>query len=87
MISLLACAIWESLEVDEIAFVLLALAIGLAWFSVRRWRTARRELDRRIALERALDERRTEQDRLAREVAQRRTDCNESGASPQESAF
>jgi hypothetical protein len=28
---------WESLEVDELAFVLLALAIGLAWFSARRW--------------------------------------------------
>ncbi len=44
---------WEFLEVDEIAFVLLALPIGLAWFSVRRWRAAKRELDRRISLEAA----------------------------------
>jgi hypothetical protein len=39
---------WESLELDEIAFVLLSLALGLAWFSARRWRDARRELDRRL---------------------------------------
>jgi hypothetical protein len=44
---------WESFEVDELAFVLLVLSLGLTWFSARRWRAAQRELERRLDLERA----------------------------------
>jgi len=40
---------WESLELDEIAFVLLVLSGGLTWFSIRRWREARSELRRCLA--------------------------------------
>jgi len=39
---------WESLELDEIAFVLLVLSCGLVWFSIRRWREARGELLRHL---------------------------------------
>jgi hypothetical protein len=55
-----ARATWR---IDEIALVLDVLLLGLAWFSVRRWREARREARLRGDLARA----------LAREVAERRT--------------
>jgi hypothetical protein len=46
---------WKWLELDELAFALLVLAVGLAWFSARRWRRALEELERRIAAERSFE--------------------------------
>ena len=42
---------WERLQLDELPGVLLVLALGLAWFAVRRYREAGRELRRRCAAE------------------------------------
>src|SRR5207249_11570809 len=35
---------WERFQVDELAIVLVALAIGMSWFALRRYADARREL-------------------------------------------
>lgn len=60
----------ESFQLDELAFVLLSLAIGLAWFSARRWRGTRRELNARLAIEAKLERTLAEQRRLAREFVE-----------------
>lgn len=57
----------ESFQLDELAFVLLSLAIGLAWFSARRWRGTQRELNARLLIEAKLERALEEQRRLARE--------------------
>ncbi|HTV49763.1 MAG TPA: sensor histidine kinase [Steroidobacteraceae bacterium] len=57
----------EWFQLDELTFVLLSIAVGLAWFAARRWRGTRRELDARVALERQLAESLEEQRRLARQ--------------------
>jgi two-component system, NarL family, sensor histidine kinase UhpB len=57
----------ESFQLDELTFVLLALAIGLAWFSARRWRGTYRELHARLDLQGRLAQTLDEQRRLARQ--------------------
>ncbi len=57
----------ESFQLDELTFVLLSLAIGLAWFAARRWRGAQRALDARLAIEARLARTLEEQRRLARQ--------------------
>jgi len=42
---------WERIQLDEVPAILLALALGLVWFAVRRQRETRRELIRRVAAE------------------------------------
>jgi two-component system, NarL family, sensor histidine kinase UhpB len=60
----------ESLQLDELSFVLLSLAIGLAWFAARRWRGTRRELTDRLAVEAQLARALDEQRRLARQFVE-----------------
>jgi len=60
----------ESLDLDELSFVLLALAMGLAWFSARRWRGTRRELHARLMVQGQLARTLDEQRRLARQFAE-----------------
>jgi two-component system, NarL family, sensor histidine kinase UhpB len=61
----------ESLQLDELSFVLVTLAVGLTWFAARRWLGTRRELADRLAVEAQLARALGEQRRLAREfVAQ-----------------
>ncbi|HMF27853.1 MAG TPA: hypothetical protein VKE42_03720, partial [Candidatus Cybelea sp.] len=38
---------WERFQVDELAVVLVALAIGMTWFALRRYSDARSEVRRR----------------------------------------
>jgi signal transduction histidine kinase len=38
---------WERIQLDELPAILLALALGLAWFARRRYQEARREIARR----------------------------------------
>ncbi len=57
----------EAFQLDEVAFVLLSLAIGMAWFSARRWREARRQLHGRLAVQIELERILGEQRRLARD--------------------
>jgi len=57
----------ESFQLDELAFVLLSLAVGLAWFAARRWRATQRELQARLALQAKLEQTLDEQRRLARQ--------------------
>jgi signal transduction histidine kinase len=57
----------EAFQLDELAFVLLSLAIGLAWFSARRWRGTQRELNARLAIQAKLAQTLDEQRRLARQ--------------------
>lgn len=57
----------ERFQLDELAFVLLSLATGLGWFSARRWRTAKRELDRRLVVETELKRILVEQRQLAQQ--------------------
>jgi signal transduction histidine kinase len=59
----------ESFQLDELAFVLLSLAIGFAWFSARRWRGTRRELNAKLLLQCELAQTLDEQRRLARQFA------------------
>jgi two-component system sensor histidine kinase UhpB len=77
-----ALATWtrplERFQVDELPPVLLALAIGLVWFSLRRYREARREIDlRRYAEQRLLlalaENRRLAQQYVDRQEQDRRT--------------
>jgi two-component system, NarL family, sensor histidine kinase UhpB len=58
---------WESLQLDELTFVLLSLAVGLAWFAVRRWRGTRRELKARLGAQKKLALTLDEQRRLAQQ--------------------
>ncbi len=60
----------ESFQLDELTFVLLALAVGLAWFSARRWHGTRRELDTRLALQGKLARTLDEQRRLAHQFVE-----------------
>jgi len=57
----------ESSQLDELTFTLLYLAIGVAWFSARRWRETRRELDARLLMQSRLARTLGEQRRLTRE--------------------
>ena len=57
----------ESFQLDELAFVLLSLAIGLTWFAARRWLGTRRELGARLEIQAKLERTLDEQRRLARE--------------------
>lgn len=61
----------ESFQLDEPTFVLLSLAIGLAWFAARRWRATQRELNARLAIQAKLDRTLDEQRRLARQFVDR----------------
>jgi len=57
----------ESFQLDELAFVLLSLAIGMAWFAARRWHATQRELNARLAIHAKLEQTLDEQRRLARQ--------------------
>lgn len=46
---------WEGWQLDELPVVLVVLAAGLAWFALRRYRDARREISRRHAAEAQLE--------------------------------
>lgn len=65
---------YERWQLDELPVTLLALASGLAWFALRRWRHAAAELERRLAAERRVMELAARNRNLAREliVAQER---------------
>jgi len=43
---------YERWQLDELPATLLALAAGLGWFALRRWREGRREIERRLVVER-----------------------------------
>ncbi|HUI62396.1 MAG TPA: sensor histidine kinase [Steroidobacteraceae bacterium] len=60
----------ESLDLDEFTFVLLTLAVGLAWLSARRWRGTRRELRARLMIQGQLAQTLDEQRRLARQFVE-----------------
>ncbi len=60
----------ESFELDELAFVLLSLAIGLAWFAARRWRGTCHELQARLAIQAKLAQTLDEQRRLAQQFVE-----------------
>lgn len=47
---------WERVQLDELPDVLWVLTIGLAWYAVRRYRDARRDVERRRAAEARLGE-------------------------------
>ena len=69
---------WERFQLDELPAVLLALAAGLAWFAVRRYWEAGRELLRRQAAEAQLaaalaDNRRLSQQYVRLQEAERKT--------------
>ncbi len=57
----------EAFQLDELAFALLTLAVGLVWFALRRWREARRELESRLATQALLAEALAAQRRLAQQ--------------------
>jgi len=56
---------WERFEVDELSTVLVAFAIGMAWFAARRLGEARREVAQRADTEHRLAAALAEQRRLA----------------------
>jgi two-component system sensor histidine kinase UhpB len=56
---------WERFQVDELAIVLIALAIGMTWFALRRYSDARAEVRRRNEAQARLTESLAEQRRLA----------------------
>lgn len=69
---------WERFQLDELPAVLLVLAAGLAWFAVRRYWEAERELLRRQAAEAQLaaalaDNRRLSQQYVRLQEAERKT--------------
>lgn len=69
---------WERFQLDELPAVLLVLAAGLAWFAVRRYWEAGRELLRRQAAEAQLaaalaDNRRLSQQYVRLQEAERKT--------------
>jgi signal transduction histidine kinase len=47
---------YERWELDELPTALLALAAGLSWFALRRWRDARAEIAQRLRAERRIAE-------------------------------
>jgi two-component system, NarL family, sensor histidine kinase UhpB len=61
---------WEVLQIDELPAVLFVLATGLAWFSWRRFREARAEVDRRRRAETRLQSLLLENRRLAQQYLQ-----------------
>jgi two-component system sensor histidine kinase UhpB len=56
---------WERFQVDELAIVLVALAVGMTWFALRRYHNARREVRLRNEAQARLTESLAEQRRLA----------------------
>ena len=56
---------WERFQIDELAIVLVALAIGMTWFALRRYADARAEVRRRNEAQGRLSESLAEQRRLA----------------------
>jgi signal transduction histidine kinase len=58
---------FEFAQLDELPLTLLALSLGLVWFSWRRWQESRMELRARIAGERALAESREQLRLLTRQ--------------------
>jgi len=56
---------WERFQVDELAVVLVTLALGMTWFALRRYRDARAEMRRRNEAQARLAESLAEQRRLA----------------------
>jgi two-component system, NarL family, sensor histidine kinase UhpB len=56
---------WERFQVDELAIVLVAFALGMMWFAVRRYRDAQSEMQRRNEAQAQLAESLAEQRRLA----------------------
>jgi two-component system sensor histidine kinase UhpB len=58
---------WERFQLDELPAVLVVLAVGLAWFAVRRYIEAGRELRRREAAEAQLEAALTNNRRLAQQ--------------------
>ena len=56
---------WERFQVDELAIVLVALALGMTWFALRRYGDARREVKMRVEAQARLRESLAEQRRLA----------------------
>ena len=56
---------WERFQVDELAIVLVAVAIGMTWFALRRYLDARREVAMRNEAQARLTESLGEQRRLA----------------------
>lgn len=56
---------WERFQIDDLAVVLVALALGLAWFAARRYAEARREVAHRLVAEGRLSDSLAEQRRLA----------------------
>lgn len=56
---------WEHFQVDELAIVLLVVAIGMMWFALRRYGEARREVAMRNEAQARLTESLAEQRRLA----------------------
>ncbi len=68
---------WERIQLDELPGVLWVLSLGLAWFAVRRYREAGRDLVRRRAAEARLaaalaDNRRLSQQYLQMQEAERK---------------
>jgi signal transduction histidine kinase len=61
---------WEVLQIDELPAVLFVLATGLAWFSWRRYREARAEVDLRSRAETQLQSLLLENRRLAQQYMQ-----------------
>lgn len=60
----------ESLQLDELTFALLSLAIGLTWFAARRWQGARLELRARLQVQADLARSLAEQQRLGRQFVE-----------------
>src|SRR3569833_1365112 len=58
---------WERFQLDELPAVLVVLAVGLAWFAVRRYIEAGRELGRREVAEAQLEAALTNNRRLAQQ--------------------
>ena len=56
---------WERFQVDELAVALIALAVGMAWFALRRYADARADVRRRKEAQARLAESLQEQRRLA----------------------
>lgn len=70
-------ASWERLQLDELPGVLWVLALGLAWYAVRRYHDAARDLERRRAAEAQLgtvlaDNRRLSQQYVALQESERK---------------
>src|SRR5215472_9991581 len=56
---------WERFQIDELAIVLVVLAIGMMWFALRRYTDARAEVRKRNEAQGRLTESLAEQRRLA----------------------